>query len=132
MEYQFMQYHSTEKPKHDIASPPRDYSDISMGNDCCGMFKTIAILSYVTLFGWLIAMVFHDKYKSPFTIFHLRQSIGLIMTGALLALVPLIGWMMNLAVFCVWLYAIYHAVQGQQESVPLLGDYYQKHLDFIK
>jgi uncharacterized membrane protein len=132
MEYQFMQYHSTNKPKHNVISSSRNYPDISISNEVCGVTKAIAILSYATLFGWLIAMLLHDKYKSSFTVFHLRQSIGLIMTGALLALVPLIGWLMNLAVFFVWLYAVYHAVHGRQEVVPLLGDFYQKHLDFIK
>ncbi|NQY88675.1 MAG: hypothetical protein HRT51_13185 [Colwellia sp.] len=103
-----------------------------MNNDVYGTTKIVAIVGYVTLIGWLVAIVLHDKHKSSFTTFHLRQSLGLIITGALLALVPLIGWLMNVAVFLAWLYAIYHAVQGRQEKVPALGDFYQKHLDFIK
>ncbi|PHR84866.1 MAG: hypothetical protein COA59_05725 [Colwellia sp.] len=103
-----------------------------MNNSVHGMTKIVAILSYATLLGWLIAMMLHDKHKSSFTTFHLRQSLGLIITGALLALVPLIGWLMNLAVLFAWFYAIYYALQGRKEKVPFLGDCYQEYLDFIK
>ncbi|MDX2366961.1 MAG: hypothetical protein QNK36_00870 [Colwellia sp.] len=132
MEYQLMQYHSTDKIKQQTVSNARNHYDAPMNNVVYGMTKYVAILSYITLLGWLAAMVLHDKHKSSFTIFHLRQSLGLIITGALLALVPLIGWLMNLAVFFVWLYAIYHAVQGRKVKVPILGNCYQEHLDFIK
>ncbi|MFT7006112.1 MAG: putative membrane protein [Colwellia sp.] len=103
-----------------------------MNNNVHGTNKIVAIVSYITLLGWLVAIVLYDKHKSAFTTFHLRQSLGLIITGALLALVPLIGWLMNLIVFLAWLYAIYHAIQGRMEKVPALGEFYQKHLDFIK
>jgi len=132
MEYQFMEYHSTDKPKLQTISKPSDYNESSMNKDSYGADKIVAVLGYITLLGWLVAIVLHDKHKSSFTTFHLRQSLGLIITGALLALVPLIGWLMNIAVFLVWLYAIYHAIQGRQEKVPVLGDCYQEHLDFIK
>jgi uncharacterized membrane protein len=103
-----------------------------MNNDVYGKNKVVAIVSYITLLGWLMAIVLYDKHRSAFTTFHLRQSLGLIITGALLALVPLIGWLMNVIVLLAWLYAIYHAIQGRMEKVPALGDFYQKHLDFIK
>ena len=103
-----------------------------MNNDVYSKNKVVAIVSYITLLGWLVAIVLYDKHRSAFTTFHLRQSLGLIITGALLALVPLIGWLMNVIVLLAWLYAIYHAIQGRMEKVPALGDFYQQHLDFIK
>jgi len=127
-----MECHSTEKPKQQTTLTPSDPYETPISNDSYGTDKIVAILGYITLLGWLVAIVLHDKHKSSFTTFHLRQSLGLIITGALLALVPLIGWLMNIAVFLVWLYAIYHAIQGRQEKVPVLGDCYQEHLDFIK
>ncbi|MBL4900719.1 MAG: hypothetical protein JKX76_14000 [Colwellia sp.] len=111
-------------------SQASDYN--STTDDEYSSSKTVAIIGYVTLVGWLAAIMLYGKHKSSFTTFHLRQSLGLIITGALLALVPLIGWLMNVAVFLVWLYAIYHAIQGRKVKVPVLGDYYQEHLDFIK
>ena len=127
-----MQYHSTNKSKQEAIPQVTDYYNEPIDSDVCDSDKMVAILGYVTLLGWLIAILLHDKHKSNFTTFHLRQSLGLIITGGLLALIPLIGWLMNIAVFLVWLYVIYHATQGRQEKVPVLGDCYQDHLDFIK
>ena len=126
-----MQPPSTDKPKQQALSQTHDHQQSLMG-DAYQSTKTIAIIGYVTLLGWLVAIMLHGKRKSSFTTFHLRQSLGLIITGALLALVPLIGWLMNVAVFFVWLYAVYHAIQGRKVKVPVLGDCYQEHLDFIK
>lgn len=127
-----MPYHSTDKSKQQLMPHTRHYYDASTNNYVDGKDKFIAILGYMTLFGWLVAIFLQDKDKFSFSAFHLRQSLGLIITGALLALIPLIGWLMNVAVFLAWLYAIFHAIQGRQEKVPILGDCYQEHLDFIK
>ena len=127
-----MQYHSTNKAEQQAISQTTDYYAESINNEVCNTNKMVAILGYVTLLGWLIAILFYDNHKSNYTTFHLRQSLGLIITGGLLALIPLIGWIMNIGVFLVWLYAIHHAIQGKQEMVPFLGNCYQEHLDFIK
>jgi uncharacterized membrane protein len=124
-----MQYQSMEKSKQQ-ASSNNYYA--SSNDDVPTMAKVFAILSYITLIGWLVAIVLHGSHKSNFISFHLRQSLGLIITGALLALIPLIGWLLNVVVLLVWIYAVYHVVQGHKISVPILGDFYQEHLDFIK
>lgn len=94
--------------------------------------KTIAILSYFTIIGWLIALVLYDTHKSSFASFHLRQSLGLIITGAILMLIPLVGWLLTVIICLAWFYSLYHVVNGHLTKVPLLGGFYQKHLDFIK
>ena len=73
--------------------------------------KAIAIIGYVTFIGWLVAIMLYGKRKSSFTTFHFRQSLGPIITGAL---VTLIGWLISVAVFYVWLYSVYHATQGKK------------------
>jgi len=127
-----MQYQSMEKSKQHTASHASIYFDESSIIEISTMTKVVAILSYITLIGWLAAIVLHGGHKSNFASFHLRQSLGLIVTGALLALIPLIGWLLNIAICLAWLYALYHVVQGHKQKVPLLGDFYQDHLDFIK
>ena len=127
-----MQYQSMEKSKQQATSNTSIYYDYSSDNEVSTMAKVVAILSYVTLIGWLAAIVLHGGHKSNFASFHLRQSLGLIITGALLALIPLIGWLLNVAVCLAWLYALCHVVQGHKKKVPLLGDFCQEHLDFIK
>ena len=95
------------------------------------MAKAVAILSYLTILGWFVAIVMFGKHKSSFTSFHLRQSLGLIITAALLSFIPLIGWLLNVGVFIIWIIALYHACQGDKHLVPFLGEFYQSHLDFI-
>ena len=96
------------------------------------MATLVAVISYFTLIGWVVAMVIYDKHQSSLASFHLRQSLGLIITGSILLLIPLIGWILNLAVVLAWIFGLYAAVQGQESKVPLLGDFYQRHLDFIQ
>ena len=127
-----MPYQSMEKSKRKSTSTTNIDNDSSFKTEISSMAKTVAVLSYVTLIGWLVAIFLHGGHKSEFARFHLRQSLGLIITGALLALIPLIGWLLNVAVLLAWLYALYHVVQGHKKKVPLLGDFYQQQLDFIK
>jgi len=127
-----MQYRSMEKSKQQPTPNTNIYYDYTSNNEISGMVKLISVLSYITLIGWLIAIVLHGGQKSSFACFHLRQSLGLIVTGALLALIPLMGWLLNIVVCFAWLYALLHALQGQKQKVPFLGDFYQEHLDFIK
>lgn len=96
------------------------------------MDTLVAVIGYFSLIGWLVAMVIYDKHQSSQASFHLRQSIGLIITGAALLLIPLIGWALNLVVIVAWAAGLCSAIQGHRYKVPLLGDFYQKHLDFIK
>ncbi len=96
------------------------------------MATLVAVISYFTLIGWVVAMVIYDKHQSSFASFHLRQSLGLIITGALLSLIPLVGWVLNFAIILAWAVGLYSAIQGQEYKVPLLGKFYQEHLDFIQ
>lgn len=96
------------------------------------MAVLVAVISYFTLIGWVVAMVIYDKHQSSLASFHLRQSLGLIITGAILSLIPLIGWVLNIAIILAWAIGLYSAIQGQEYKVPLVGDFYQEHLDFIQ
>ncbi len=127
-----MHYQSMEKSKQNTVSHASIFFDKYSNYELSTMAKVVAILSYITVIGWLVAIVLHGTHKSNYASFHLRQSLGLIVTGALLALIPLIGWLLGVAVCLAWLYALYHVVQGHTQKVPLLGDFYQEHLDFIK
>jgi uncharacterized membrane protein len=127
-----MQYQSMEKSKREPANHSGIYYEQSANSVESANEKTVAILSYITLVGWLAAIFLHGGQKSYFASFHLRQSLGLIITGALLALIPLIGWLLNIAVCIAWFYAIFHAIQSNTRAVPFIGEFYQQHLDFIK
>lgn len=96
------------------------------------MATLVSVISYFTLIGWIVALIIYDKHQSSLASFHLRQSLGLIITGAILSLIPLMGWILNIGVFLGWAIGLYSAIQGREHKVPLLGDFYQQHLDFIK
>jgi len=96
------------------------------------MPKIIAVISYFTVIGWCIAILLYSNNRSSFSTFHLRQSLGLALTAALLSFIPLVGWALSIFVFIIWLMAIYYAVIGDKYLVPYLGGYFQKHLDFIQ
>lgn len=106
--------------------------------------KTIAWVSYVTLIGWIIAIITYNSSadKSSLAKFHLRQSFGIFVTGIALYIlmimmifvipffffiIPLIG----IAVFILAVIGLIAAVNGEEKPVPVLGDFYQKTFTFI-
>ena len=103
--------------------------------------KIVAILSYCTLIGLLIAFVMNSdqKNKSELGNFHLRQALGLIATSfcmmiasIILAFIPVLGWMLimliNLAyigVLVFWILGLISAINSEKKVLPLVGALYQ-------
>ncbi|MBO9639655.1 MAG: hypothetical protein J7576_15900, partial [Siphonobacter aquaeclarae] len=48
--------------------------------------KSLSILSYITLIGWLIAYFTGKDQANDLLKYHLRQSLGLLITGLLLSI----------------------------------------------
>jgi uncharacterized membrane protein len=96
------------------------------------MVKIVSVLSYITIVGWLVALFLYGDQKSSFARFHLRQSLGLILTGAMLAFIPLIGWLLAIGVVFAWCLGLFHAINGQRKTLPIVGRFYQTHFDFIQ
>jgi len=99
--------------------------------------KTVAILSYITLIGFIVAIVIHSNKKTKLGSFHLRQVLGLIISGFafgvvafVLAFIPIIGWLAIMLIwlgfFVLWLMGLIAAATGQMKPVPVLGESYQK------
>jgi uncharacterized membrane protein len=107
------------------------YQDHSEHKIDCDVAKIIAVTSYMFFIGWFIAALVYGNHREPFIRFHLRQSLGLLITMALLTFVPLVGWLLNVVVLFLYLLAIYYACTGQKRAVPWIGDYFQQHLSFI-
>jgi uncharacterized membrane protein len=101
--------------------------------------KTVAILSYLTLIGFIVAIVLHGSKKTKLGSYHLRQTLGLFLTavacgacGFALAFVPFLGFgilpVIWLGLFVLWVMGLLAAVNGQMKPLPVLGEYYQKWL----
>lgn len=119
-----------------MANIPSDYDNVFEKKMTLAeryqMSTLVSVISYFTLIGWVVAMIIYDKHQSSLASFHLRQSLGLIITGALLSFIPLIGWLLNIGVIFGWFLGLYGAIQGKETKVPFLGDIYQNYLDFIE
>lgn len=94
--------------------------------------KSLAIASYLTILGSLIAMSMNSEKKNPFASFHIRQSLGLNFSFFLLGFI--IAYFDNFGVtfgfwtffFILWIYGFAGALQGKQQLIPILGNLFQK------
>lgn len=94
--------------------------------------KTTAIVSYLTLIGFVVAVVLHGQKKTRLGAFHLRQMLGLMIAsialmigGTVLAFIPFLGWLLSLAAWvgllALWISGLIAAANGEQKPVPVLG-----------
>ena len=98
--------------------------------------KTVALVSYLTIIGWVVAYVMYSSQKTALGAFHLRQSIAIFIIGFILYVaniifffVPYLGWIINIALllagvglFVLWILGLVAAINGEQKSVPIIGD----------
>jgi len=103
-----------------------------MSNQTIEEGKTTAIISYLTIIGTIIAIVLNIEKKNPFASFHIRQALGLWLTFFLLGYVvgSFDSWLITLG-FCIFfgvlfIFGFINAVAGKQQTVPLVGEFYQK------
>lgn len=94
--------------------------------------KTMGILSYVTIIGLIVAIIMNNDKKNPFASFHIRQSLGIGITGLALAFInilPIVGWIIYFVglfiILCMWIMGLLSAVNGKKTPVFLLGEKYQ-------
>lgn len=97
--------------------------------------KTTGIVSYVTLIGWIVALVTR-KEKTEYTSFHIRQMLGLIILQIITGIVITILTMMIPRLYFVW-YIIYllpvvlwiigflGAVNNEKKLIPIFGQQFQ-------
>lgn len=107
--------------------------------------KTISWVSYITIIGWIIAFVQYGNTnpKCSLATFHLRQSLGIIVTGfalyvglAVLGIaVPFMFRIFSLVwivMLILWILGLIAALNGEEKPVPVLGPMYQQWFQFIK
>jgi uncharacterized membrane protein len=88
--------------------------------------KLVAIISYITLVGWIIALVLNQSNKTDLGSFHIRQALLIMIASVVLWWIPFIGWILNIVVFIFWIMGLVYAIQGQMKEVPLLGAWAQQ------
>lgn len=88
--------------------------------------KTVALIAYLTLIGFIIAIVMHGSNKTSLGSFHLAQMMGLMLTGLVCAIIPILGWICSIGVLVMWIMGLISAINGEEKPVFLLGNLYQK------
>ena len=95
--------------------------------------KTVAVVAYLTLIGFIAAIFLHQNRKTQLGAFHLGQVLGMALTGvagSVCATVPVLGWIVwfvvVLVLFVFWVLGLLSAVRGEMRPVPLLGEHYQR------
>lgn len=100
--------------------------------------KTVAIISYLTIIGLIVAIIMNNKEKTSLGQFHIRQSIGISVTGmalGLLRFVPGIGGIAISIVGVILLIALIlgllAAFSGEKKALPFIGEKYQEWFNMI-
>lgn len=102
-----------------------------MQNSAAEQGKGMAIVSYLTLIGTLIAFFTNRDERNPFVSFHVRQALGLWLTQMLLGyfISAFNSWMISISfwvfIMILILYGIVGAMNGKYNEVPVLGPFYQ-------
>jgi uncharacterized membrane protein len=105
--------------------------------------KTLAILSYITIIGWVIAFIQNnDKNpKDELVTYHLKQGFGFfilavvvnVATTIIVTIVPLLFFLnyVGLLLLVLWVFAIINAVNEQKKPIPLVGPMFENQFAFI-
>jgi len=87
--------------------------------------KTKAIISHITLIGWVIALILNSKEKSDFSSFYIRQALGIGILS-LFSMIKFIGWIIGIVCIVLWIVSIIGALSGEEKEVPVVGPYFQE------
>ena len=93
--------------------------------------KTLAIVSYLTFVGLIIAIIMNLEKKNPFTLFHIRQMLGLIIMLISSNIVEAyvnswLGTSFWIITFVCWIFGMFHAFNGEAKPIPYLGEKFQE------
>jgi hypothetical protein len=96
--------------------------------------KVTSIVSYFSLIGWLIA--FFAGTKDEKSVYHLRQSFGLIVANFVLVVLyrilarvseslGFVVGLLALVLFVFWIIGLINAINQNQKPIPLIGKYFE-------
>ena len=92
--------------------------------------KTLAIVSYFTFIGLIIAIIQNLNKKNPFTALHCRQMLGLILLLIFSNITEkyvnsLLGTILWFITFGFWSFGLISAIKGDTKLIPFIGKLFQ-------
>ncbi|NPA08136.1 MAG: DUF4870 domain-containing protein [Chlorobi bacterium] len=105
--------------------------------------KNAAIISYLTIIGWLIAyLITNSDKRDSFVKYHLKQSLGLIISqfvfgisaGILTSIMPSLLFINYFAIgfLILWIFGIINVVNSVEKPIPMIGRLFEDKFNFIK
>ncbi|MFD2556698.1 DUF4870 domain-containing protein [Sphingobacterium tabacisoli] len=104
--------------------------------------KTLSIVSYITLIGWLIAYFSGKENANSLLKYHLRQSFGLLITSIvfnvvvsiLISIIPFLGLLSYVGIIFLGLMiiGIINASNEVEKPLPLIGRLFESKFGFIQ
>lgn len=94
--------------------------------------KGLAIISYLSIIGTIVAYFLNNDKKNAYSSFHIRQSLGLWIMFPILGFITSAfdSWFATLGFYMffgvLFIYGFVNAIAGKPQSVPLVGDFFQK------
>ena len=96
--------------------------------------KVTSIVGYFSLIGWLIA--FFAGTRDEKSVYHLRQSFGLIVANFVLVVLyrilarvseslGFVVGLLALVLFVFWIIGLINAINQNQKPIPLIGKYFE-------
>ncbi|MDA9262307.1 hypothetical protein N9P55_00905 [bacterium] len=86
--------------------------------------KTIAIISHITIIGWIIAVVMNSNNKTEFASFYIRQTLLLNLVLGL-GLTSFIGKLIAIVALVFIILSLLSALGGSKTESPFFGNYFQ-------
>lgn len=102
--------------------------------------KTLSIVSYITVLGWIISYVLGKDKPSGFLKYHLKQSLGLVIFTALLSIaIRIVLAVTHMGVFTFFgvlplilsIIGIINVANDVEKPLPLIGKMFEGKFSFI-
>ncbi len=87
--------------------------------------RTKAILTHITIIGWLVVLLLNNEKKDEMASFYLRQTLILHVLFMIVSWIPVVGWMVWIVAFALWVLSFVYAVKNEQKPIPFVGEYFQ-------
>ncbi len=85
-----------------------------------------AILTHVTIIGWIVILIINANDKDELASFYLRQTLGIYLIGIIGSIIPALGFVLGIIALILWVISLVGSIQQDLKPVPVVGDYFQE------